>query len=873
LPVVPALDVSRYYNFQDLSDYLRTAEEAAPHLMRLFSIGNSYEGRPLLLVEITNRATGEGHEKPAIWVDGNLQGCELFGSSACLELVRQLTSNYGRDTAITDLLDHCTFYVAPRLSPDGAEHCLTTGEIVRSGIRPYPPTAVQQGLHAADVDGDGQVLQMRVVDPQGEWKVSRRDPRLLVPRLADDRQGVFYRLYPEGVVEGYDGLLRVQGPRSNLDFDRNFPYRWNPGWELEGAGPYPLSEPETRSVIDFFRTHRNLCLMLSCGSMGKGVETPAAQGADANLYRLFGRRIEELSGWDVSTHGSAQPGSFLEWAYQHQGLVAFRVKGWCLGRAAGLEVKDPDAFQAFRSEPDSVALLRWLDRELQGRGFASWTAFDHPQLGAVELGGWDLLNTWLNPPPGSILQGEVERFSRLCLGLASSLPRLGVRSCSEEVVGWSEFTSPEVQQGEFLPLRKVRVELENRGYLPTWLTEQAQKAGLADRVQLRLLMDAQTEILLGQVSHAWGQLAGSCSALCTHGLDAAWFSGADEAQRGSYEWLVRGSGRLQVEVRHVRAGLIMVASQMGRASSPLAEIPVAPGLMPTTQHAPPPPPPPLPPPPPPPSMRPSVDPRIAATARASGFGNLPALPSANQSAPVRNVPQPVSNPAAARQMQPLTPPPVDGSVARPAAFGQLGQQRPGTGMSHAQPQAHGGPPRPIPQNPPFGAPPRQGAPPLPVGQPAAQAQARPTGALPALPGRLPPPPLAEEPRFHPGALQADGAALAPQETAPGRGRVLGAPPTRPGEGFANRSQEPAQGNRSAEGIPPARASSEGDAFSPGLPIRPAYPASQQQTSPMPSWPAEPPPSSDFDSFPPEAPAAESRIPAPLLLRKRDGNFK
>ena len=83
MPVVPAVATDRYYVNHEIGDYLRIAEEAAPHLLRLYTIGTSYEGRPLFMAEITNHATGEGHEKPALWIDGGWRGGQLLGSSAC----------------------------------------------------------------------------------------------------------------------------------------------------------------------------------------------------------------------------------------------------------------------------------------------------------------------------------------------------------------------------------------------------------------------------------------------------------------------------------------------------------------------------------------------------------------------------------------------------------------------------------------------------------------------------------------------------------------------------------------------------------------------------------------------------------------------
>ena len=56
-----------------------------------------------------------------------------------------------------------TFYVVPRLNPDGAARAMAASpELLRSGTRPYPWDEPRLGLHAADIDGDGRILQMRV---------------------------------------------------------------------------------------------------------------------------------------------------------------------------------------------------------------------------------------------------------------------------------------------------------------------------------------------------------------------------------------------------------------------------------------------------------------------------------------------------------------------------------------------------------------------------------------------------------------------------------------------------------------------------------------------------------------------------------------
>lgn len=899
MPVVPPLETGHYYLYQELTDYLRTAEEAAPHLLRLFSVGSSYEGRAIYLAEITNRAKGEGLEKPAIWIDGNLHGSELLASSACLELIRQLVSDYGRDPIITDLLDHCTFYIVPRVSPDGAEHCLANGELMHSGSRPYPAQPPSVNLRPGDVNGDGRALQMRILDEAGDWKPSRRDARLLVRRQSDDRGGPFYRLYPEGFLEGnVTAPIRPLLSRSLLDFDRNFPCGWKPENELEGAGPYPLSEPETRAIADFFRSRHNICIAVTCSSWGGGVSHPQASGEDLKLFQEMGRRLEEITGYKAAPC-SHPAGSFLQWAYEHRGVVAFRPQLWSLGRAVGLEVEDPLAFATDRSEPESLSVVRWLDREAPGYGFVPWTPVEHPQLGAVEVGGWDPLYSWLNPPPGPIIQETSDKFVRMVIALASGLPRLRVRRVSEEVMGWSEFLPPDAGQGEFLPLRRLTVEVENSGFLAGWLTEQGRRMNCVAPMELRLHQDGATTLLMGEAFASTPALRGSAEA---DPSKSVWVR---------FEWIVRGTGHVQAEILHDKSGATLASwafdnNSYGSPQQVQAPAPVQP------QRA-------VAPPPPPPAYP-------AAPQR-------PAVPNRGPVAPQHRQPPPAIPQAPAGPWGDPPPP-----------------QRPAPGYAQQPPQAPPGP-RPGPTRPPV--PPQQARPEVPPGfgnlppgvqmparqgikpaapaasigtpppdtRPAAPAAVRP--AAPELPQRrgvaqqgvpIGPPPPQQPPASPLGAPlgapvdnvsggSSRGETLVPPSTnvdgGAGRGRVLGSPPTKPGavpapaapasSNFATRAQELVQAGQARREAQQDSGFSPGlpmkdpgerrdDAFSPGLTFKEFHPTQAKEPAFSPGLPlkaaypqpgpADTAPAIDFDTPPPEAPPSESRIPTPLLLRRR-----
>ena len=59
---------------------------------------------------------------------------------------------------------------------------------------------------------------------------------------------------------------------------------------------------------------------------------------------------------------------------------------------------------------DEIKLLAYNDTHLGGKGFLEWEAFEHPQLGKVELGGWNFQLAWRNPPP-KFLEKEIEPFA------------------------------------------------------------------------------------------------------------------------------------------------------------------------------------------------------------------------------------------------------------------------------------------------------------------------------------------------------------------------------------------------------------------------------------------------------------------------------
>lgn len=556
MPGHPRYYPDRYYRYDDLARYLRQVERAHPRLTRLHSIGRSFEGRDLLVLELTQRAAGrKPEEKPAYWIDANTHASELAGSAAALYTIDHLTRRYGSDAELTELLDTRTFYILPRLSPDGAERCLTTGEYVRSSVRPFPYEDVPEGLKPTDVDGDGEVVHMRVADPLGEWAVSAKDPRLMRRRRPGERSGTFYRLYREGVFERYDGFHQpVPPPRYGLDLNRNWPYHWAPPHRQGGAGLIPLSEAETRAVAEFIVKHPNITGITTYHTFSGVVLRPYSDRPDKEMpiadrlaFEAIAKRGNALSGYPLLStfhhfnYDESKPtlGGFDDWAYDHRGVFAYTIELWSPARAAGIEVKDYVAFLKELPEEEMLKLLEWNDEALGGEGFRDWTPFDHPQLGRVEIGGWRWLYVWSNPPP-KMLEEVCRANMYFTLVHAAASPCLRI----------AELRADELAPG----LRKVTLVVENTGFLPTNVSQIALDHKLARPVIVHLAVPARAELLIGKTRTEIGQLAGT--GLVDEWESSRWTDGTSRLTRARVEWLVRGPGSLAVEVRSERAGVV-----------------------------------------------------------------------------------------------------------------------------------------------------------------------------------------------------------------------------------------------------------------------------------------------------------------------------
>ena len=549
-----------YWKFEELSANLRKLAEKWPGLCKLESLAKTPEGRDIWAMTITDPATGTAEEKPAFYTDGSHHAGEVTGSMSAAFLADYLLTN--SDSArVSGLLKTYAFYVLPRISPDGAEYYLTTPDRVRSVNRPYPYEEALPGLRAADMDGDGVIRSMRVKSPYGKWKVSPIDPRLMVQRRPDETEGEFYNVYPEGYITDYDGVEIKEAPSPyGNDFNRNYPIAWAPESGQKGAGVYPLCNIETRTVADFIIAHKNIGSVITFHTWGGMflfppgfIPSKKADPEDMARYHEIGKIATEETGYPVvnlfdeyTPEGvDISSGAMDDWCHYNRGIPAYTIECWDLKPRAGIPHvwPQPASLSPDEQADEMAKLMKWNDENLDGSGFSGWTPAIHPQLGFVEYGGFDYKFMFQNCPP-KFLRQEAEKHIRYILRAVTLLPRVVIDRVDSRKLG----------EGVY----EITAVAGNRGYLPTYLTQEARKLGVDSPVKVSVSLPAE-----GGSVQKIGHLQGT-SGVETAFTPTGFTTHSKIPQQKAVKWIVRAEAgnRYTVKVESATGGCCEVVKTL-----------------------------------------------------------------------------------------------------------------------------------------------------------------------------------------------------------------------------------------------------------------------------------------------------------------------
>jgi len=309
-------------------------------------------------------------------------------------------------------------------------------------------------------------------------------------------------------------------------------------------------------MVDFVVAHPNIGAGISYHTHSGVILRPMGTHSDDDMipedlwsYKRFSAMGEKLTGYpaisiwhDFKYHPKEVIGGTQDWLYEHLGALFWVVEIWSPNQAA--DIKDYKWIDWFREHPveDDLKLLKWSDEQCAGQAHVDWQPFQHPQLGAVEIGGWDKMNYWRNPPP-HLREREAARFPAWLMQIGLSLPKLEPLRAEVRALGPDTW--------------RVRFAVANSGYLPSYVTKRALERKIVRGVVFQIHLPDGASLVGGRERIEGQQLEGHAP---RNSLQAFLPNRDITGDRAVAEWVVHAP-------RGTRIALTAVADRAGTVRS------------------------------------------------------------------------------------------------------------------------------------------------------------------------------------------------------------------------------------------------------------------------------------------------------------------
>ena len=518
-----------YRDHEELSKSLKNLHSQYPQITKLTSLTKTLGKRDIWVLEIGKI---DKEYQPGLAILGGVDGSYVSGPELSLRFAEEILLSSTSDS-IRNLLDSVTFYVIPNVSPDATEQYFSEVKYTRNMNSKATDDDRDGRINEdpyEDLNKDGIITMLRIRNPNGNWIVHPDDERVMVP--ADKKEGEKgkYILISEGIDNDMDKKYNEDG-LGGITFNKNLPYKFE--HFKPGAGDYPVSELETKAILDYLYERWNIFAVFAFKPSDHNTqplqfnkseaEQQIVSGileSDATINSFVSKKYNEISGEKNQTETKIFNGGFMQWAYYHYGRLSFSTPAFFIPE---IEVK-PDSLESPKKEKEifnpEVNFMRWADSTFQEEYFLEWTEIQHPDFPdqLVEVGG---LHPYVrcNPPVG-LIDSISRTHNEFIVWLSSQRPIIQIINIHSESIGKNVF--------------RLEMDIYNPGYFPA-LSEIGIKTRWVKKPKISLTLDEGQEIISGRPIQLLDSLPGDTG----HHLS----------------WLVKEKGMVTVEAGAPQTGI------------------------------------------------------------------------------------------------------------------------------------------------------------------------------------------------------------------------------------------------------------------------------------------------------------------------------
>lgn len=522
---------SSYPNHAQLSTRLKTLSSKYATTVKLESIGKSKGGKDIFAVTLSK---GDASNKPAIAILAGADGAHLAGTEVALQLAEKFVAS----DSLAKVLESKTFYIIPSINPDAQEQFSAKLKFERSGNDVDTDDDRDGRLNEdpfEDLNNDGQITWMRIEDPTGAYIISKEDPRVMVK--ADPSKGEVgkYILLSEGIDNDKDGVFNEDGV-GGVNIDKNGTYDYP--FFTQGSGEYAASESETKALLDFLYTSKNIYAVFTFGPANNLSEATKFDKSktlkrivtgilekDASVGEQISKLYNTQTGLKDAPAMPQTKGNLSQTAYYHYGRLSFSTPTWWAPKVTATKDSTKKEIKEIKtSDNEDIRFLKWADAQQLKGSFVSWQKINHPDFPnqTVEVGGiapYAKLN-----PPISYLNEATDKHIKFFKAFTSQMPDVQILNVKTESVSAG--------------LTRVTVQVINKGLLPTG-SEIGDRVRWVQKVRTEVKTSSSQTIISGKKVNLRGAMS------------------AGESQE--YSWLISGSGNITIEAGNAMTGIKTVS--------------------------------------------------------------------------------------------------------------------------------------------------------------------------------------------------------------------------------------------------------------------------------------------------------------------------
>jgi carboxypeptidase T len=115
-----------YHSYTEVAADIAATAAAHPNIVKVFSIGKSYQGRTMWAAKVSDNVAVDEAE-PEVLFDGGTHSDEHMGVEMTLKIFHWLVDGYGSDPRITSIVNTREVWIVFIVNPDGVEYDISGG--------------------------------------------------------------------------------------------------------------------------------------------------------------------------------------------------------------------------------------------------------------------------------------------------------------------------------------------------------------------------------------------------------------------------------------------------------------------------------------------------------------------------------------------------------------------------------------------------------------------------------------------------------------------------------------------------------------------------------------------------------------------------